>query len=321
MHRAQAKRGFPGAFQIAVFTKVGTSMTRILVVGVAVMDFVFYVEHFPIGGEKNRARDAVVVGGGCAANAAVAISRLGGEACLSTRLGGDPVGRMIEDDLSAEGVDLSMSDLSGIRSSYSSVLVDARGERQIMNFRGEALVQSPSHLADAPEVQAVLADTRWDEGALAAMDLARARGVPGILDVEAPAEAQAFGPASHLAFSEQGLAPFFPGLAPEDAIRQVVQQYGGWVCVTMGAEGVAWCSADGSGHEPGFAVEVVDTLGAGDVWHGAFALRLAEGACETEAIRFANAVAALKCTRPGGRSGTPFRSDVVEFVKEAVICN
>lgn len=296
-------------------------MTAVLVVGVAVMDFVFYVETFPAGGEKHRARDAAVVGGGCGANAAVAIARLGGRALLSSRLGTDPIGKLIHDDLAAEGVDMALTDRSGIRSSYSSILVDAVGERQIMNFRGEALLQSPSHLTSAPAVDVVLADTRWSEGALAAMDLARARGVPGILDIEAPADPSAFGPATHLAFSEQGLAHFYPGLDPAAAIERVVADHGGWACVTMGGEGVAWCDAFGSGHVPAFAVDVVDTLGAGDVWHGAFALRLAEGVTEIEAIRFANAVAALKCTRRGGRAGTPSRAEVETFMKEAVTCN
>lgn len=296
-------------------------MTSVLVVGVAVMDFVFYVETFPAGGEKHRAHDAAVVGGGCGANAAVAIARLGGHVLLSSRLGADPVGQMIHDDLAAEGVDMTLTDRSGVRSSYSSIMVDAAGERQIMNFRGEALLQSPSHLASAPVVDAVLADTRWSEGALAAMDLARARGVPGILDIEAPADPSAFGPATHLAFSEQGLLHFYPGLEPAAAIERVVADHGGWACVTMGGEGVAWCDASGSGHEPAFAVDVVDTLGAGDVWHGAFALRLAEGADEVAAIRFANAVAALKCTCRGGRAGTPSRAQVETFMKEAVACN
>jgi sulfofructose kinase len=296
-------------------------MTRVLVVGVAVMDFVFYVDAFPSGGMKHRARDAAVVSGGCAANAAVAIARLGGEAFLSTRLGSDQVGRMIHDDLAGEGVDLSLTDRSGTRSSYSSILIDGAGERQIMNFRGEALLQVPEHLAGAPAVGAVLADTRWSEGALATMKLARDRHVPGVLDVEAPAETDAFGPASHLAFSEQGLAHFHPGLAPDVAIKRVLKEHGGWVCVTMGAAGVLWCSAEGAGHVPGFAVDVVDTLGAGDVWHGAFALSLAEGTCETEAIRFANAVAALKCTRQGGRAGSPSRNEVETFMKETAGCN
>lgn len=296
-------------------------MSTVLVVGVAVMDFVFYVDAFPSGGEKHRAKGAAVVGGGCGANAAVAIARLGGRALLASRLGGDPVGQMIADELEGEGVDLSLTDRSGIRSSYSSILVDAAGERQIMNFRGEALLQSPAHLASAPSVKVVLADTRWSEGALAAMELARARGVPGILDIEAPADPDAFGPATHLAFSEQGLGHFYPGLDPVAAVAQAATDHGGWACVTMGAGGVAWSDATGAGHVPAFAVDVVDTLGAGDVWHGAFALQLAEGADETTAVRFANAVAALKCTRQGGRSGSPTRDEVESFMKEAVTCN
>lgn len=296
-------------------------MSSVLIVGVAVLDFVFYVDVFPSGGEKHRARDAAVVGGGCGANAAVAIARLGGEALLSSRLGGDQVGQMIYQDLLSEGVDLALTDRSGLRSSYSSILVDAAGERQIMNFRGEALIESPAHLASAPMVGAVLADTRWSEGALVAMELARARRVPGVLDVEAPADPAAFAPATHLAFSEQGLAHFYPGLKPDAAIRRVVQDYGGWACVTMGSGGVTWCDASGAGHVPAYVVEVVDTLGAGDVWHGAFALGLAEGSDEIEAIRFANAVAAMKCARQGGRAGTPSRDEVQEFMKEAVTCN
>lgn len=296
-------------------------MSAVLVVGVAVMDFVFYVDAFPSGGMKHRARDAAVVGGGCAANAAVAMARLGGKAMLSTRLGDDRIGQMIRDDLAGEGVDLSLSDMSGLKSSYSSILIDGDGERQIMNYRGAGLIQSPDHLAKAPDVAVVLADTRWSEGALAAMALAKARGVPGVLDVEAPAEAEAFVPATHLAFSEQGLSHFYPDLALQAAIRQVVQEYGGWVCVTMGERGVTWCSDAGEGHVPTYEVKVVDTLGAGDVWHGAFAMRLAEGTDEITAIKFANAVAALKCTRQGGRAGSPTRSEVEEFMKEAVLCS
>lgn len=292
-------------------------MTPVLVVGVAVMDFVFYVDAFPSGGHKYRAKDAALVGGGCAANAAVAIARLGGKALLSARFGQDPIGKMIKDDLVSEGVEMALSDFSGNRSSYSSILIDGDGERQIMNFRGEGLIHAPRSFDQAPTVQAVLADTRWSEGALAAMEFARARGVPGILDVEAPAETDAFGPATHLAFSEQGLAHFHPDLPPEEAIQQVARDHGGWVCVTMGPNGVAWCDGTQSGQVSSPSVEVIDTLGAGDVWHGAFALELADGKSETEATQFANAVAALKCTRPGGRDGSPTRTEVETFMKEA----
>ena len=76
-----------------------------------------------------------------------------------------------------------------------------------------------------------------------------------------------------------------------------------------------------AGCVPGYEVEVLDTLGAGDIWHGAFSLGLAEGQDEIDAARFANAVAALKCTRLGGRAGSPTRSEVTTFMKEAVTCN
>lgn len=289
-------------------------MTAILVVGVAVVDYVFYVDAFPETAEKHRARDARIVGGGCGANAAVAVARLGGAAHLSARLGADATAKMILSDLSAEGVVTSLCDQTGARSSCSSILIDAEGERQIVNFRGAGLTEATDHFAGAPAVGAVLADTRWTKGAVAAMELAESRGVPGILDIEAGADPEVLGPASHAAFSLQGLADLFPG-DPGGALARVVTEHGVWACVTMGADGVLWRDASGEGHVPSPRVTVVDTLGAGDVWHGAFALCLSEGASEQEAMRFANAVAALKCTRPGGRAGTPTRAEVEDFLK------
>ena len=137
-------------------------MTRVLVVGVAVVDYVFFVDSFPTEGAKYRAKDSAIVGGGCAANAAVAIAKLGGDALLSARLGQDPVGDMIVNDLERDGVDLSLCDRSGERSSFSSVFVDTAGERMIMNYRGSGLTQSTDHMNAAPDVAAVLADTRVD---------------------------------------------------------------------------------------------------------------------------------------------------------------
>lgn len=291
-------------------------VTRVLVVGVAVVDFVFFVDEFPVGPAKYRANGAAVVGGGCAANAAVAISRLGGEAILASRLGGDSVGETILGDLEREGVDTTLCDRSGERSSFSSIYVDGSGERQIVNYRGSGLIEAADHVTTAPEVNAILADTRWSQGALAAMKLAQARGVPGVLDVEAPTEVDAFEHASHLAFSQQGLLHFYPDGDPARSIARAAADYDAWVCVTLGPEGVLYHGPEGAGHVPGFRVGAVDTLGAGDVWHGAFALGLAEGRDEVAATEFANAVAAIKCTRKGGRAGTPTRAETETFQKE-----
>jgi sulfofructose kinase len=241
----------------------------------------------------------------------VAVARLGGEAWLAARLGDDAVGRMVVAGVEAEGVDCSLVRLTpGGRSAFSSVYVDAAGERQVVSFRGEGLDDSPDLIAGAPTLDAVLADTRWTPGNHAALELARARGIPAVLDAEAPIDPALLPLASHVAFSRQGLASVAEG-DPAEAIAALDLE--AWACVTDGAEGV---HVRGGPHVPAPRIDAVDTLGAGDVWHGAFALRLAEGADEIAAVRFANAAAALKCTRPWGREGCPTRAETDAFLKE-----
>ncbi len=297
-------------------------MARILTAGVAVADFVFQVAEMPCRAEKYRAEDAAVVGGGCAANAAVAIARHGGVACLAARLGADPIGDLIVADLAHEGVDTSLVDRApaGL-SSFSSVYVDRDGERQIMNFRGRNLRENADWLDDVPPVDAVLADNRWTPLTRKALDIARRRGIPGIVDGESPVEPDAFDGASHIAFSRQGLQAFAPGQEVGDALRQAARRSGAWVCVTDGANGVTLFDGRTVEHVPAVAIDAVDTLGAGDVWHGVFALRLGEGADERNAIVHANAAATLKCTRFGGRRGCPDRKMTDRFVQENNLCN
>lgn len=286
-------------------------MARVLCVGSSVIDFVFRLDTLPTRPEKLRAQDARIIGGGCAANAAVAIARLGGEALLAARLGEDEVGRMVIAGAEAEGVDCTLARLSpGARSAFSSVYIDSQGERQIVSFRGEGLDDSPDLIAGVPRIDAVLADTRWTPGNLAALELAKARGLPGVLDAEAPIDPALLAAASHVAFSRQGLASVSSG---PPAVALAGLDLAAWVCVTDGADGVF---VRGGPHIPAPSVEAVDTLGAGDVWHGAFTLRLAEGADEVDAIRFANAAAALKCARPWGREGCPTRAETERYLEE-----
>lgn len=294
-------------------------MTTILVAGVAVIDFVFRLDAMPRSPEKYRARDAAVSGGGCAGNAAAAIARLGGDARLATRLGADRVGDMIVADLEAEGVDCALARrFEGGRSSFSSVYLDDAGDRQIVNFRDLSLSFDASWLEGSlPEFDAALGDTRWAQGTASVLRAARERGRPGVLDAEAPmAEAlEALGQASHVAFSMQGLRDYCGHEDVRSGLAKAASETGAWVCVTDGANGVTYLARDQFGHVPAFAVDAVDTLGAGDAWHGAFALGLGEGTDEPAAIRFANAVAAIKCTRFGGRAGLPSRQDVEEFMR------
>ncbi len=290
-------------------------MMQILIAGQAVVDFIFEVDTLPTEPEKYRARGARIVGGGCAANAAVAISRLGGQTHLAARLAEDPVGQLIIAELQRERVGTSLTTkIRGASSSYSSVYIDRKGERQIMNFRGSGLPNEPDWTL--PALDAALADTRWTEGAIAAMKAARNAGVPGVMDAEAPVVREALELASHVAFSRQGLDEFLPEGTVEERLEIAAGLLGGWVCVTDGAYGVTWRQGDDGGHVPAFDVAVVDTLGAGDVWHGAFTLALAEHRTELDAARFANAAAAIKCTRPGGRAGSPTRDETDTFLQE-----
>lgn len=295
-------------------------MARVFVLGVAVMDVVLNVTDFPKLAEKYRAEDAILVGGGCAANAAFAIARLGGEAQLASRLGDDQVGDLILSDLAEAGVDVSgCHRATGGKSSFSSVLVDAAGERQIVNFRGTGLTENCDWIK--PDAQAVLVDNRWPDGAKVALAWARTEGVPGIVDAEAPVAIDTLVHASHVAFSMQGLAEFTGCSEHEPALALAAGKIAGSVCVTDGEKGCFWLDGGVVRHLPAYQVDVRDTLAAGDVWHGAFALRLAENADMESAIRFANATAALKCMHFGGRAGCPDRDTVEAFIKERETCN
>lgn len=299
-------------------------MVRVLSVGVAVMDHVFRVESFPTRPEKYRAKDASMVGGGGGANAAVAIARLGGEAWLAARVGDDAIADAILADLNAEGVLTELvRRFEGRRSSFSSVLVDDAGERQIVNYRDMGLSFDADWLEGrlaGIEFDAVLADTRWPEGALAAMRRARDLGVPGVMDAEAPVHEaiDAVGAASHVVFSAQGLRDFagVEGGALADLLRGADAALDGLVGVTDGPDGVRWIEGGALRHAPAPSPPgpIADTLAAGDVWHGALALALGEGQGLDSAMRFANAAATLKCEGGTGRSGAPTREKVEAFL-------
>lgn len=295
-------------------------MITVLVAGVAVVDFVFKVDTMPDRPEKYRALDSSIIGGGCAASAAVAVARLGGNARLSSRLGKDRIGDIIRSDLEADGVDCTLvRSFDDVRSPYASVLIDREGERQIVSFRDPNLPDDAGWLATSigEDFDAALADTRWPDGCLALMAAAKSRSKPGVIDAEAPVHGamEALMAASHIAFSAQGLRDFSGHDDLVEGLREASAQTGAWVCFTDGSNGVTFL--DGSEIRTILppAVDVVDTLGAGDAWHGAFALALGEGQSETDAIVFANAVASIKCTRFGGRRGIPTRREVDDFLK------
>jgi sulfofructose kinase len=293
-------------------------------IGHAVQDFVFAVETLPSRGTKYRARGFRAIGGGPAANAAVAIARLGGRAMLSARLGEDAAAGLVIDELEAHGVDCDgVRRFAGAATSVSAVMVDTAGERMIVNHLDPALPREPDWLPKTLPggIRAVLGDSRWSSGAAHGFAVARAAGIPAVLDgdIGLPQETKALGLATHLAFSAAGLAEFTGETEPRSGLLVLRRRFpAAWCCVTLGEAGVLIATERGLDHAPGMTVDAVDTLGAGDVWHGAFALALAEGADEIAAVRFANATAALKVQNADGRAGFPTRETVEATLKGRV---
>ena len=293
----------------------GGRVTRILLAGVAVADFVFNVDAMPRKAEKYRAASAHICGGGNAANSAVAASRLGAGAMLAARVGDDFVGRFILDELARHAVDTTrVNCITGGVSSFSSIYVDSAGERQITNFRGEGLGEDAEWLDDVPEFDVLLADNRWQPLTVKAIQIAHDRNIPAIVDAEPPFDQDTVKLASHVAFSAQGIYDFTGIEHPVAALQAASSELDAWVCVTNGAEGTYFIEDGRVENLPAIAVEAKETLGAGDVWHAAFAVMIAQGHEIRSAIRFANAAGTLKSMRSGGPASAPTRAETEKFL-------
>lgn len=275
----------------------------VICLGSLVADHVFRVADVPQPPSKDVARSYRMGLGGMAATAAVAVARLGGRAALWARTGADANGPPLVATLAAEGVDgTAVRLVPGARTPVSAVLVDRMGERSTIAFRGEGLDPDPSWLPlPLPEgTRAVLSDPRWPEGAERLLDAARARGLPAVLDAE-KSETRILHRlvplASHAVFSTPGPQNYAPGVAPAEGLRRAVEAGAFLAAVTRGERGALWLTRDAPDtprETPAFAIEATDTTGAGDVFHGALALALAEGQALPDAMRFASAAGALR---------------------------
>jgi sulfofructose kinase len=295
-------------------------MSRVICLGHAALDRIYRIEAFPPHPTKVRALEHIESGGGMAANAAAAIARLGGKVELWSRIGEDDAGVKIRTGLKAYGVDVRHVQMfEEGRSSTSAIIVDDAGERLIVGNRDTNMPSGTSWLPleRVSKASAVLADVRWLEGLRALFSRARAEGIPTVLDADLGAR-EALGEllelTDHAIFSESALKDFAPKLEPEDALARVRQLGPRHAGVTLGRQGYLWHDSDGGGRMPGFAVDVVDTTGAGDAFHGAYTLALVEGQSAAQCARFACAAAAMKCTRLGSRTGLPRRGELNEFL-------
>jgi len=296
--------------------------SKVICVGIAVMDSIYRVPWIPAEPTKVFAQSYSEIGGGCAATGAVAVARLGGKAELWARAGADPVGARIIEELAGWGVEPHVRQIPGRQSSVSAVLVDERGERLVTAFMDPNLDTDPSWLPldRIAQADAVLVDSRWLQASAAVLRAACAAGVPSILDADLTPDdnVSVLAPlADYVVFAAPALARFAGVDDAASGLAKAQKLCRGIMGVTQGAAGFYWLENGDVQSEPGIPVTAVDTLGAGDVFHGAFALAIAEGKRIREAGRFANAAAALKCARPNGRAGIPDRVEVEKLLLRA----
>ncbi len=280
------------------------------------------VDHFPAPGTKVAASDFIVTGGGCAANAALAVARLGGHAAFAGPLGGEDDGTStrIVADLEKEGIDCSgVVRNAGATASVSLILLDAQGEKSIATRRGAGLGDTrPGDAARlVADADAVLVDNRFPEFVAAVCRAARERNIPVVIDLDQATRIDdpvlALG--SHVIASAEALGGTTGEPDFRTALARLAGHVDGLLAVTDGPNGITWRTQGALRHIPAYQVQAIDTLAAGDVFHGGFALALAEGRDTEDAMRFAAAAAALKCTRFGGANGAPRREEVDAFLR------
>lgn len=296
-------------------------MTRVLCVGIAVVDFIFRFDTVPHTSGKHVAKGFEPVVGGMATNGAIAVSRLGGNAALMSRVGADPNGRFSRDEIITHGVDVTaVEETADAPTSLSAVAIGDDGERLLFNHQDPRLlfdVPSPPRTAFGA-FDALLVDTRWPAAGVTGLELAAERGMPGVADIDHAIEARwlnaSLRAASHVVFSSEGLATSLGIDGLEAGIAEARRLTPGRIAVTMGGDGVVWVDGETLRRVPAFKVRAIDTLGAGDVFHGALALALGERRAWPDALVFASAAAAVKCSRPSGRGSFPTREDVAELV-------
>jgi sugar/nucleoside kinase (ribokinase family) len=300
-------------------TSAPGSTARILCTGILVLDEVFRVETLPLPDTKVEAESFLVVNGGCAANAAVAIARLGGQVMLASPLGG-PAGEDINGDrllaaLAAENVDVSACQrLDGLSTGLSAIFIDARGDRTIVTYRDKRIAavrpNDPQALSAAAAL--VLADNRYPDFVRPICEAARRRGLPVVLDADKKSvvDDPLFAIATHVVFSSECLAATTGQADLAAGLKSVAGHTDAFLAVSHGPNDILFLDNGAIRHVPVFAIEAVDTLGAGDALHGGFALALLEGLDEVAALRFGAAVAGLKCSRFGGAAGLPTRPEV-----------
>ena len=299
-------------------------MGRVLVIGSSNTDLVVQTPHLPGPGETVIGGDLVEFAGGKGANQAVAAARAGGEVTFVAAVGADDFGDRALLNYQEEGIDTAfICRIEDAPTGMALIVVDEQGENQIAVAPGanEHLTPAGIDAADAAIRQAEIVLLQLEipvDTVAAAIARARAYGrrivlnpAPAkLLPAELLAQVDVLTPNRSEAAALAGVE-VIGNADVEQAALLLLEQGVRNVIVTMGADGAFVATTSFQSWIEGFSVQAVDTTGAGDVFNGALAVALADGADVREAVLFANAAAALSVTRPGAQAAAPRREEIL----------
>jgi sulfofructose kinase len=271
-------------------------------------------------GDTSWVSDFRTQGGGLAATALVACARLGADCTFLSLLGDDQIGDTVISELEAERIDTGgVIRVPGGQSPFSFIHVDqATGDRTIFHRKGSFPRGTPEVQATLLSgVQALVIDNIYPALSMASAKICRERGIPVVADlVPGPNNQDILKLIDVLIAPRDYAEQMGLGSDPRTALDRIRQLGPDTAVVTLGSDGCVWADQTGSGDVPAFKVDVVDTTGAGDAFHGAFGYGQARGWSAAKCCEFASAVAAIKCTRPGGRTGLPSLEQTLTFLKD-----
>ncbi len=281
----------------------------VLCVGLVCVDLLLAVPHHPAPDEKLRAVSRLVAPGGPAAVAAAQVSRLGGRAAFAGLLGDealDPFAPLLRRAFDAETIDTrALLSPPGFETPLAAILVKPDASRAVLSHR-PAPPPAASAAPAFPRARAILVDGHRPEWTPALLAHAAETATPLVLDAGSWSESvRALAPrAAHLIASEacarDALGGQDPAAVPPAGLRRaLLAGPEAVVAVTLGARGLVWSVPDASGSLPAFRIDCIDTTGAGDAFHGAYAFGLARDLPLDGRLRLASAAGALACTRPG----------------------
>jgi len=300
----------------------------IVVIGSSNTDMIVKLDRLPKPGETVLGGEFSTAAGGKGANQAVAAARAGGKVTFVARVGDDVFGRQAVEGFVADGIDTGhvITDPDA-PSGVALIFVDERGENSIAVASGanayltrQDVLSARDAIASA-EVLVIQLETPLDT-VLAAVELAVEHGVRVVLN---PAPAQPLGEEilRHVSVltPNETEAHLLTGIEISDdaaalAAAKRLNAFGvESVLITLGSRGAFMLDSDHDELIPGFEVEAVDTTAAGDVFNGALAVALAEGSALAEAVRFANAAAALAVTKLGAQPSAPTREEIERVLR------